>query len=763
MQEIKVIELFAGVGGFRLGLEGYNGKSSTSNYIENINTPYKIVWSNQWEPSTKTQHASMVYENRFGDSVHSNMDINLVDINEIPEHDLMVGGFPCFVAGTMVLTDEGYKPIEEINVGDMIYTKELRYRKCTSVMSRDVSKIYDIKYQGGNIKCSDEHPIFSRMKKRYKKDIPDFIPAKELNNKYEICFPIINGKNEKIEIDNIIIDEKFGYFIGRFLGDGWVLDGKRKNRKNSYVHKIVVCTSKENNALNDKLLECLENLNYNYTKSINKKTIKYIICSNELEIFFKKFGRYSYGKRIPGFIFSLPNNIKEKIIEGYKDSDGYILENNHWSITSINYILLLGISQLIRDCYGCKCSINGPYKTNRDCIIEGRLVNEKPQYKLNFLPKKTENIDYVWSSIKKIKILEGNYTVYNISVDEDETYTANGIIVHNCQDYSVASTSNNSKGIEGKKGVLWWSIYRILSELENKPKYLLFENVDRLLISPSKQRGRDFAIILKSLDELGYIVEWRVINAAEYGFPQRRKRIFILAYLKGTDIANRILKSDILSHRWTKDIGVIAEAFPICVEDEKMNMFQLGKSIFDVSENFNKETSFTFENTGIMNDGVVLTFKSNPFYKQGEKKVLLGDILESDDKIPAEFYINDEDLKKWIYLKGSKKFERTSKDGFKYTYSEGGMTFPDKLENPSRTIITGEGGNAPSRFKHVIQTERGYRRLTPIELERLTMFPDNHTRLEGISDTKRAFFVGNALVVGIIEKLGISLYKNIKK
>lgn len=192
-------------------------------------------------------------------------------------------------------------------------------------------------------------------------------------------------------------------------------------------------------------------------------------------------------------------------------------------------------------------------------------------------------------------------------------------------------------------------------------------------------------------------------------------------------------------------------------------MFQLGKSIFDVSENFNKETSFSFENTGIMNDGVVLTFKSNPFYKQGEKKVLLGDILESDDKIPAEFYINDEDLKKWIYLKGTKKFERTSKDGFKYTYSEGGMTFPDKLENPSRTIITGEGGNAPSRFKHVIQTEIGYRRLTPIELERLTMFPDNHTRLEGISDTKRAFFVGNALVVGIIEKLGISLYKNIKK
>ena len=99
-----------------------------------------------------------------------------------------------------------------------------------------------------------------------------------------------------------------------------------------------------------------------------------------------------------------------------------------------------------------------------------------------------------------------------------------------CQDYSVASTLKNSHGLVGKKGVLWWEIHRIIRDKkENAPKYLLLENVDRLLKSPASQRGRDFAIILSSLNELGYAVEWRVINASEYGMPQRRRRIFIFA------------------------------------------------------------------------------------------------------------------------------------------------------------------------------------------------------------------------------------------
>src|SRR5690606_6637564 len=420
--KIKVVELFAGVGGFRLGLEGWNGKSASSNYKENFESPYEVVWSNQWEPSTKIQHASAVYENRFGMDNHSNKDIATVDVSEIPYHDMLVGGFPC-------------------------------------------------------------------------------------------------------------------------------------------------------------------------------------------------------------------------------------------------------------------------------------------------------------------------------------------------QDYSVATTLKNSKGLLGKKGVLWWSIHKILSEKENKPKYLFLENVDRLLISPSKQRGRDFAIILQSLNELGYAVEWRVINAADFGMPQRRRRVFILAYLQGTNIYESIKK--VTHSKWILDEGPLAEAFPVTSENTLFpTEFKLKGDIVSISENFNKSASTgIFKNTGIMIDGLVTTLKTHPNYNGNF--TILNDLIQNGE-VTQEFYIDKNDLDKWIYLKGPKKEMRKNAQGYEYLYSEGGMIFPDPLDKPSRTIITGEGGKSPSRFKHVIQTPKGYRRLSPVELERLNMFPDDHTKLEGVTDTKRAFFMGNALVVGVIEKIGIALNQKIK-
>lgn len=419
--KIKVVELFAGVGGFRLGLEGWNGKSATSGYKKGIKSSYEIVWSNQWEPSTKMQHASLVYENRFGKNGHSNEDISQVDVSIIPDHDLLVGGFPC-------------------------------------------------------------------------------------------------------------------------------------------------------------------------------------------------------------------------------------------------------------------------------------------------------------------------------------------------QDYSVATTLKNSKGLIGKKGVLWWSIHKIISEKQNKPKYLFLENVDRLLISPSGQRGRDFAIILKSLNELGYAVEWRVLNAADFGMPQRRRRIFILAYLKGSNIYESI--KEVSPTEWILKEGTIAEAFPVRSENTLFpTEFKLKGDIVSISENFNKGgMTGLFENSGLMINGLVTTLKTIPNYDG--MYTILRDIIQNGE-VTSEFYIDNNELDKWEYLKGPKNEMRKNAQGFEYKYSEGGMIFPDPLDKPSRTIITGEGGKSPSRFKHVIQTSKGFRRLSPIELERLNMFPDDHTKLEGISDTKRAFFMGNALVVGVIEKIGIALNQKI--
>lgn len=324
-----------------------------------------------------------------------------------------------------------------------------------------------------------------------------------------------------------------------------------------------------------------------------------------------------------------------------------------------------------------------------------------------------------------------------------------------CQDYSVAASLSRSGGIEGKKGVLWWQIYRILQEKgDAKPNYIFFENVDRLLNSPASQRGRDFAIILASLADLGYIVEWRVINAADYGMPQRRRRTYIVGYLENSPIANRIQKMK----DWVLYDGVMAQAFPF-EQKSGISDFEIKGSIKEVSDNFNKEGKASpFGNAGMMAHRQVFSVDASPVYAGTNQT--LGDILVNESFVPEDFFISEKDLPKWIYEKGAKKIDRVSKEGFKYTFSEGGMAFPDPLDKPSRTMITGEGGNAPSRFKHVVLTPSGrYRRLIPIELERLNMFPDNHTYHPEVSDGRRAFLMGNALVCGIVELIGKSLYR----
>lgn len=325
-----------------------------------------------------------------------------------------------------------------------------------------------------------------------------------------------------------------------------------------------------------------------------------------------------------------------------------------------------------------------------------------------------------------------------------------------CQDYSVASTLSRSGGIEGKKGVLWWQIYRILDEKgDNRPNYIFFENVDRLLGSPAKQRGRDFAIILASLSDLGYTVEWRVINAADYGMPQRRRRTYIVGYRDGSVVDGKIEELD----KWVLYDGVMAKAFPFEGKEGTASVFNIEGTIREVSDGFNKgHKDSPFGDAGIMRSRYVYSIDTTPVY-EGTTMTLGGNLVD-EELVPEEFFIPENEVAKWEYEKGAKKIERTSKEGYKYIFSEGGMAFPDYLDRPSRTIITGEGGSAASRFKHVVLTPSGrYRRLIPIELERLNMFPDNHTLHPDVSDGRRAFLMGNALVCGVVQNIGKSLYR----
>ena len=320
-----------------------------------------------------------------------------------------------------------------------------------------------------------------------------------------------------------------------------------------------------------------------------------------------------------------------------------------------------------------------------------------------------------------------------------------------CQDYSVAKSANSATGLEGKKGVLWWEILRLLTK--HKPKWVFLENVDRLLKSPSTQPGRDFAVMLSSLDAIGYEVEWRAVSAADYGFPQRRIRVFIIASRRSRRKAN---PDDIILRE-----GVLARALPVSTDQLVQDFFEIDSDLLKVSKTFNQggRTS-PFLNSGFFSRGVAYTTKTVAVYRG--KRMTLGDVLVADGEVPDAYWIDDADLKKWEFLKGSKRVPRTDKKtGFSYFYSEGKMAFPDALDRPSRTILTAEGGATPSRFKHIIRTKRGFRRLTPLELERLCGFPDNWTNppklLPPMTDSKRAFFMGNALVVGLIERVGREL------
>lgn len=338
-----------------------------------------------------------------------------------------------------------------------------------------------------------------------------------------------------------------------------------------------------------------------------------------------------------------------------------------------------------------------------------------------------------------------------------------------CQDYSVARSKKHEMGLEGKKGVLFWQIIRATNHI--RPKYLILENVDRLLKSPSKQRGRDFAIMLASFNQLGYSVEWRVINAAEYGRSQRRRRVFFFVYRNDTDFAKKIdskyetddnlpLFDEHLYDSYIFQDGLFARQFPINQKANKNRQasYILSDDIVQISDNF----TGTVWNTGIMRHGRYFTIDTTP--TGNEKPITLGQIIQKEVEVAEKYYVTDTNkVEKFEYLRGPKKIERTSSEGHTYTFAEGGMSPYDDLDLPGRTMLTSEG--SVNRSTHLLKVNGRYRLLTPIEAERLQDFPDDWTKFKKlsagnvieVSDRMRMFFMGNALVTEIVKRIGDEL------
>ena len=389
-------------------------------------------------------------------------------------------------------------------------------------------------------------------------------------------------------------------------------------------------------------------------------------------------------------------------------------------------------------------------------------------------------------------------TNYNIEEVDKSTIPDFNLLVGGfpCQDYSVASSLATSKGLEGKKGILWWSIRETVEK--KQPPFILLENVDRLLKSPAKQRGRDFGIILACLRDEGYTVEWRVINAAEYCYQQRRRRTFIFAYRNDTKYAEDVVdaiqyinKSKLEENRQSMNRvlvhdGFFAETFPVYdVDSKQMKIVELPEGIGELSEEF----EFNFENTGVMKDGVVYTTKTMPKYEGNV--TTLGDIMEKEevDKkyfIPKEklYYTNPnithsdethgklpkEERQTWQYIKGAKKLARKSSGGHEYIFSEGAIPMVDDEDKPARTMLTSEGGF--NRSTHIVKDKKtgNIRLLTAGETERIQGFPTDHTKYCLVNGetvemplNKRRFMMGNALVVNLIADMEETLDKIFEK
>jgi len=250
-----------------------------------------------------------------------------------------------------------------------------------------------------------------------------------------------------------------------------------------------------------------------------------------------------------------------------------------------------------------------------------------------------------------------------------------------------------------------------------------------------------------------------VINAADYGFAQRRRRIFIFAFQDDTPIGER-LRDTIDLHTWLLEDGFFASEFPasyISTVSPTTGIdvsYTLEGSLVELSDGF----SHPFQNAGIMTGGRFYTIHVEPIR---ERFTPLSAILEED--VPEDFYIPPWSIDAWRYAKGAKSEPRRTKAGFEYCYKEGAIPFPDDLDKPARTILTSEGNRSPNRCSHVVEDPGTgkLRRLTPVEIERIFGFPDGWTDT-GMTLPRRYFCLGNSLVVGPIERMGKRLGDMIK-
>lgn len=515
---VKFIDWFAGIGGFRRGMElaGHEcvgfcefDKFATASYISmHLLTDEQRKKLNEL-PQKKRQKEILKDEYRNGEWYAN--DVRRVCADDIPKADCWCFGFPCFAKGTYILTEKGYIPIEDVSVGDKVLTHKGRWRKVTATMHRDGARLWDV--NGFGIlptRTTAEHPYYVT-----KPDQPmEFKKVEQLDDSWYSTMVLPDAESDGYS-------KEMWWIIGRYLADGWRVE--RKDRPSG--GRIVFAISDDKRAEFEQRLREAK-IHGTYTKE--RTCGKYHVCNNQLYEYLEKFGKYAHGKRVPREALCLPREKAKYFFDGYMSGDG---RSDREEATSTSAALVLGMC-IIAQRLGK--SVPAVYYTRRDekCVIQGRECRQRDTYTFRISSKSVKGhyrARYVCRELYQPTESDDFGTVYNISVEEDNSYVANGAIVHNCQDISVAG---KQLGFQGNRSSLFFRVMYLIGQLkeEDKPAYLFIENVKNLL---SVNGGWDFARLLIEMEQGGYDAEWQVLNSKDFGVPQNRERCFIVGHLRG--------------------------------------------------------------------------------------------------------------------------------------------------------------------------------------------------------------------------------------
>ena len=527
---MDVIDLFSGTGAFSYAFNNQN---------------FNVVFANDYDFISKK-----IYELNFPNHNYCIEDLHKLQPEDIPYHDVMCSGFPCFIAGTRVLTNNGYKDIENVQLTDKLLTHSGKFQSIINLQQKIYSGDlfnFDIKYHPETITCTNEHPIYIRKKntiwnndkRRYNTsfDNPKWISADKITtNDY---FGMVINNNEiipeftfekkinykKTVNETITLDKKeMWYMMGYFVGDGWTEDGKKSDGRCKYTIKFSINNNDHEEVL--RKISCI--LNITDKKCSTGKCNKFG-CSNFIWYnILKEFGKYAHGKLIPEWVQDAPNELIDEFINGYMKADGCSYANGCFQITTVSPNLAYGLQRLYLK-LGHIFSVNKDIRP-KTCIIEGRTVNQRDTYRirgyLNLKRKSQGFIDngYAWFPLKSIKTTHTENTpVYNFEVEEDNSYTVSNISVHNCQPFSIAG---NQAGFEDSRSNVFWKMLEIIQY--HKPSIILIENVKNL---KSHDKGNTFQIIHNKLVEKGYHLKYAILDTGKYtNIPQHRERIYIVGF-----------------------------------------------------------------------------------------------------------------------------------------------------------------------------------------------------------------------------------------